>query len=204
MKRHIFTLIELLIVIAIIAILAALLLPALGKAKEAGMRIDCASREKQLAQAVNMYVNDNNDYLIYEKTDAEWMNATIPYIAPSFPGVYEYHQKYGSGMLYHCTAASLNDSWGSCTFYSYGMNQHVGSYNSTSAWWIQKMNRILFPAKVFVLADARYPSLYENTPHLSFRHNGRINIMYIDCHYGTLSYIEMSNIGLNTNFWYGR
>ena len=55
-----FTLIELLVVIAIIGILAAMLLPALGTAKESARKIKCINNLKQLRTALTMYADEND------------------------------------------------------------------------------------------------------------------------------------------------
>jgi len=55
-----FTLIELLVVISIIGILAAMLLPTLGRAQQAARRIKCANSMRQLGMAEMMYSGDND------------------------------------------------------------------------------------------------------------------------------------------------
>src|SRR3989442_11449544 len=57
-----FTLIELLVVIASIAILAALLLPALSSTKSAAQSTQCKSNPRHLSLALNMYVSDFHCY----------------------------------------------------------------------------------------------------------------------------------------------
>ncbi len=60
--REKFTLVELLIVIALIAILAALLLPALNSARALAVQMKCSSSMKQMALAASMYAMQNDEW----------------------------------------------------------------------------------------------------------------------------------------------
>jgi prepilin-type N-terminal cleavage/methylation domain-containing protein/prepilin-type processing-associated H-X9-DG protein len=63
-RRSAFTLVELLVVVAIIALLLSILLPALGGARQAAIRAQCLSNIRQLEMAQVTYAAENEDRLI--------------------------------------------------------------------------------------------------------------------------------------------
>ena len=89
-----FTLVELLVVIGIIAVLISILLPALGRARQAASAIKCGSNLRQIATGALMYINDNDGKMVPYVTGGNqyWPLLITPYLkdrdvwkCPSFP-----------------------------------------------------------------------------------------------------------------------
>jgi len=126
-KTKKFTLIELLVVIGIIAILASMLLPALGKAKGIAKARACTSQLKQVVTAALMYSQDYDDIIVPARmyTAATypylWSNYIVPYLdikriresnfSTTKPAAgYDYRWQYKGGSILYCP--NINQSIG--------------------------------------------------------------------------------------------
>ena len=149
-----FTLIELLIVIAIIAILAAMLLPALNRAKKTAQRIRCAGNLKQLGTGILLYAGDYADWLPYGQVvtastepnsftwnkERQFRYAMLGYIdrtESSIVSLTSMPEQVNSSPFY-CPAAAKHDEGGVRSDYSYNLkllysgryNKNTSSYNT--------------------------------------------------------------------------
>lgn len=79
LKAYAFTLVELLIVIAIIAVLAGMLLPALGRAKEMARRTQCLNHTRQLGLSHVLYGDDYNGFYPPRASRNRWPTQLLSY-----------------------------------------------------------------------------------------------------------------------------
>jgi len=123
-----FTLIEQLVVIAIIAILAGLLLPALSRAKQTARSIRCQSNLKQLGLGLRMYVHDFSHF----PRIGEWVQEKNPYFISWVELIAPYTASRWTNDLYRCPdypgyTLELGDH-GAEKYGSYGYNYHDNSH----------------------------------------------------------------------------
>ena len=116
-KENSFSLIELLIVIAIIAILAALLLPALGKARNSAFSSGCMNVQKQIGTAQSRYSGDWDDWILPNYAQKNDPYGTWPAVLSGWTSAQKKNPPYGvfynhrDGGTFLCPAETLKAGW---------------------------------------------------------------------------------------------
>ncbi|MEN6386345.1 MAG: type II secretion system protein [Phycisphaerales bacterium] len=135
-NKNAFTLVELLVVISVIAILLAVLMPALNKAREQGRKVQCAAHQKSMALGMHMYAaNFNNTYpammmignlsdiVMYNKPRSLWHQLVMKYS--------------GDNKLLRCPSLNAKKlmQWNDTTFLTgFGLNYNGWTMKDKNAW----------------------------------------------------------------------
>lgn len=190
-----FTLIELLIVIAIIAILAAMLLPALNQARNRAKAIKCLSGLKQCGMALSMYDGDNDGWMPNGMNTADYFRNWSYYLIVN---------KYlkAESQLHRCPGVSKELAYNNY-FETYGFRTRGVFYCTKTEKGVQ--------SKVFLLADSfinqpakmyQSPVVYQNVvswepAYINLRHNRRGNLLFLDQHAEAYGDKELPGIGFS-------
>lgn len=210
--RSKFTLLELLVVVAIMVILMSLLLPSLKKAREAALGIACVSNLKNLGSAEMNYIGDNQEWFSpsFPGKDEDshsafyWTNLTYPYLGGTGTSRDYFRATVNpDNSVYFCQAQRPHDTFngvidGAINDYpSYGLNASLGGRNAAIAQSV-KLTKIKNPSRLAMFADVQYtPDIplrgfrFLTGFYFSARHpktpNGNSNVAWADCHVSSVS-----------------
>jgi prepilin-type processing-associated H-X9-DG protein/prepilin-type N-terminal cleavage/methylation domain-containing protein len=214
-----FTLVELLVVVAVIALLSALAFPGLRSAIETSRRATCAGNLKTLAIGVLGYAGENNGFLPYSVNNdlipgapasAPWFWAAGDYIGSKYTGAQEADWK-GRNVFrampscLYCPSAKRETSNTTPYDISYGINRILVDKDLANSPPTQtRVISVPRPSKMVLLADSM--SYSEKGSHawkvangtVSKRHGTVANVAWLDGH---VSREPLAELATNASYW---
>ena len=218
-NRKAFTLIELLVVISIIAILAAILLPALKNARDAAKKIYCVNNLKNIGLAIFMYCDDYDGWLPIAKSNVAadvygsgnarnfWAGQIAPYLGWKKTDLWNTDPEVETiARYFRCPSASFKFTYAQfcSSFMHYGINENftvfVLPYTSIKIGSINKSSTTVLCGERMIPDDewgyyivGGTPSLYQ----LYANHGTIANVLWVDGHVSG----EISDRIYNGNHW---
>lgn len=200
-----FTLVELLVVVGIIGILAALLLPALASAKRKAQAVQCISNLRQLGQATFLYSEENNDQLPFawirqpNPKHNNFLSLLQPVLLKNgFDGFGDFELENFS-----CPTRRREPLVGPNPMrISYGMNGFNAIRYATPKTHRLTEVQSRQPSAVLLIADIAYkynhpPILTVADEHVGYKHSKKANIVFYDGHVSSHSLLETNAVTLN-------
>ncbi len=218
MKRGGFTLFELLVVIAVVSLLAALAIPAIAGAQERSQSVTCSGRMRELGMAILLYAQDHqgrfprSSHSAAANREPGWAASIAPYLGarPTEANAAWVNRKF------RCPS-NANETPGA---YSYAINvffelKRGDSYLGRPATW-RCVHQVRRPARTILLGETASATGGMAPDHFMChqwsspaaarravahnRHNGRANYLFVDGHVESLP-VEATFVSRGDNLW---
>jgi general secretion pathway protein G len=226
-QERAFTLVELLTVIAIVAILAAVALPIIGSFRAKGQQSKCAANLKQIGAAFSLWAADNNG-VVKSRDHSGWINGPDGTYCRSW--VSNLNPYLVRGVTYNGTVASTasvfrcpagkSQEWNGV---SYAANIYLGGFRdpdfnqrmgvSAALYNPRRVVSGLAPSKCIIVVDGKCKARgtldfdaggAQESPPMDLRHNKGVNALFADGHVEWINPLTISATEYNEKFcWKG-